>query len=217
MTVLTQNSQQLHQLWMAYINKHGVWTRSCQSLDKWNCNHILQIYIATLENRVPGTNLLVSILSCQKGFQNDSQMEVWIWLTDNWRERVEMNVYFKQLNSVVIWVKLHLPNVIHFSSFIKHLTEHVLRKIHHCTFRVQNFRLLFFTKKIIFIQPNFEFCSFRPLDRWSLLHKTAFHYCTFCASPHVKTGCGTWKILCRSCFIRWIVVCWLDFADIGKA
>ena len=64
--------------------------------------------------------------------------------------------------------------------------EHVSRKIHHCIlFRSQN--LDFFTKKFLFIQPNFWITSF--VNAQSAFHHCTnlIHYCTFCASLHACT------------------------------
>jgi len=46
-------------------------------------------------------------------------------------------------------------------------TEHVLRKIHHCTFQSQklDFWTTFFTKKFLFIQPNFWITCFLSLHK----------------------------------------------------
>jgi len=73
------------------------------------------------------------------------------------------------------------------------VAEHVLRKIRHCTFRSQkldsNFWTTLFTKKCLFIQPNFRMTVFvtAHADSLSSLHISIHHY-TFCASLHVKTG-----------------------------
>ena len=55
-------------------------------------------------------------------------------------------------------------------------SEHVLRKIHHCTFRSQkldsNFWMTFFTEICLFTQANFRLTFF-------VTAQTAFYRCTF--------------------------------------
>ena len=70
-------------------------------------------------------------------------------------------------------------------------SEHVLRKIHHCTFRSQkldsHFWTTFFTKNFyLSIQiSDWPFCQ--CTNSLSLLHISS-HHCTFCASLHAKTS-----------------------------
>jgi len=60
--------------------------------------------------------------------------------------------------------------------------EHVLRKIHCCTFRSQkldsNFWTTFFTKKFLFFQPNFRMTFLS-------LHKQPFITAHFDSSLHI--------------------------------
>ena len=93
--------------------------------------------------------------------------------------------------------------------------EHVLRKIHHCTFLSQtldsNFWTTFFTKKFLFLYPNFRttfFChcanSLSSLHIW-------IHHCTFCASLHVKTSPASLTIsTTNTIHLNCLTVC-LDF------
>jgi len=72
-------------------------------------------------------------------------------------------------------------------------SEHVLRKIHHCTFRSQkldsNFWTNFLLKKFLLFYPakfpTYLFCH--CTNSVSSLH-ILIHHCTFFASLHVKTS-----------------------------
>ena len=70
-------------------------------------------------------------------------------------------------------------------------SKHVIRKIHHCTFRARNFRMTCFTKKNYLSSQISEwpflhnhYCT----DSLSSLHISS-HHCTFCAL-HFKTNPG---------------------------
>ena len=70
------------------------------------------------------------------------------------------------------------------------------KEIHHCTFRSQKldskFWTTLFTKKFLFILPNFQMtiCC-HCTNSLSSLH-ISIHHCTFCASLHVKTSPALW-------------------------
>ena len=72
------------------------------------------------------------------------------------------------------------------------LPEHVLRKIHHGTFRSQkldsNFQTTIFTKKISIYPAKFPNDLFCHCPNSLLSLHISIHHCTFCASLHVKTS-----------------------------
>jgi len=83
--------------------------------------------------------------------------------------------------------------------FIIGLPEHVLKKIHRCTYRALNFWMTFLPAKFLFIQQNFYIlhfyilsfthmtanCLFRPLDDH---YTNSLHHFTFWALLHFKTS-----------------------------
>ena len=111
-----------------------------------------------------------------------------------------------QVLSCVCWFK---PCIFYFSYFLRLLVliicttpwrrEHVLTKIHHCTFRAwklqsfwQNFLINSFTQKFsIELHTNAYFHHWADnhycKNSLSSLH-ISFHHSIFCASMHVKTS-----------------------------
>src|SRR6218665_2958220 len=65
--------------------------------------------------------------------------------------------------------------------------------MHHCTFRSQKrwtpiSKTTYFTKKVLFIQPNFRMTFFVTVTSLHIL----IHHCTFYSPLHVKTNPESW-------------------------
>jgi len=81
------------------------------------------------------------------------------------------------------------------------LAEHILRKIHHCTFRAwklqsfwQKFLITFFLQKFLSVKPNFLLNYIQLLisatGQTIITAKIAFHHCTFqFITPHFEHHC----------------------------